>query len=129
MTRRYGRHLAFPFRVGADGRTAQVEREEDHVRDELVQLLLTTPGERVFLPGFGGGVRRLVFEPADPGTQGLVKATITQAVSNWLGHRVALEALEVAIADSTITVEVAYRLAGSAETRVLRFQRTVDGAP
>ncbi len=113
--------------MGADGRTAQVTREEEHVRDELVQLLLTTPGERAFLPEFGGGVRRLVFEPADPAAQGLVKATIAQAVSNWLGHRVALEGLEVTIADSTIAVEVAYRLAGSEETRVLRFQRTVEG--
>jgi phage baseplate assembly protein W len=128
VTRRYGRHLSFPFRVGADGRTAQVTREEEHVRDELVQLLLTTPGERAFVPDFGGGVRRLVFEPADPGAQGMVKATITQAISNWLGHRVSLEALDVSIVESTITVDVAYRLAGNQETRVLRFQREA-GAP
>ena len=127
MTRRYGRHLSFPFRVGADGRTAQVTREEDHVRDELIQLLFTTPGERPFVVDFGGGVRRLVFEPADPSAQGLVKATITQAVRNWLGHRVELDALEVTIADSTITVDVAYRLTGTEETRVLRFQRQVEG--
>jgi hypothetical protein len=126
MPRRYGRHLSFPFRVGADGRTAQVTREEEHVRDELIQLLLTTPGERPFLVDFGGGVRRLVFEPTEPGAQGLVKATITQAVRNWVGHRVALDALEVTIADSTITVDVAYRLAGTEETRVLRFQRQVE---
>jgi phage baseplate assembly protein W len=127
MPKRYGRHLSFPFRVGADGRTAQVTREDEHVRDELIQLLLTTPGERPFVVDFGGGVRRLVFEPADPGAQGLVKATITQAVRNWLGHRVELDALEVTIADSTITVDVAYRLAGTEETRVLRFQRQVEG--
>jgi phage baseplate assembly protein W len=127
VTRRYGRHLSFPFRVGADGRTAQVVREDEHVRDELVQLLLTTPGERPFRVDFGGGVRRLVFEPADPSAQGVVKATITQAVSNWLGHRVALVALEVTIVDSTLTVDVAYKLAGTEETRVLRFQRQVEG--
>ena len=128
MTRRYGRHLSFPFRVAPDGRTAQVTREEEHVRDELIQLLLTTPGERPFLVDFGGGVRRLVFEPADPSAQGVVKATITQAVSNWLGHRVALQALEVSIVESTLTVDVAYRLAGSEETRVLRFQRQVEAS-
>ena len=129
MNRRYGRHLSFPFRVGPDGRTAQVTREEDHVRDELVQLLLTSPGERAFVTDFGAGVRRLVFEPADPGTQGVAKATIAQAVSNWLGHRVSLEALEVTIGDATIAVEIAYRLAGTQETRVLRFQRAAEGAP
>jgi phage baseplate assembly protein W len=128
MPRPYGRHLSFPFRVGADGRTAQVTREQEHVRDELIQLLLTTPGERPFLVDFGGGVRRLVFEPADPASQGLLKATLTQAVRNWLGHRVELDALEVSVADSTLTVDVGYRLAGTGETRVLRFQRQGEGA-
>jgi phage baseplate assembly protein W len=128
VSRRYGHHLSFPFRVGADGRTAQVSAEEEHVRDELVQLLLTAPGERAFLTDFGGGVRRLVFEPADPSAQGMAKAVITQAVSNWLGHRVELQALEVQIHDSTIEVEVAYRLAGTEETRVLRFQRNTEAA-
>lgn len=128
MSRRYGHHLSFPFRVAADGRTAQVSAEEEHVRDELVQLLLTSPGERAFLTDFGGGVRRLVFEPADPSAQGMAKAVITQAVSNWLGHRVELQGLEVLIHDSTIEVEVAYRLAGTEETRVLRFQRNTEAA-
>jgi phage baseplate assembly protein W len=128
VSRRYGHHLSFPFRVGADGRTAQVSAEEEHVRDELVQLLLTSPGERAFVTDFGGGVRRLVFEPADPSAQGMAKAVITQAVSNWLGHRVELQALEVQIHDSTIEVEVAYRLAGTEETRVLRFQRNTEAA-
>ncbi len=39
MTAPDGRHLAFPFRVGDDGRTAQVESPESHVRDELIQLI------------------------------------------------------------------------------------------
>lgn len=124
MTARgYGRHLSFPFRVGADGRTAQVRSEEEHVRDELVQLLLTAPGERAFVPDFGGGVRRLVFEPADEASRGVTRAVLTQAVSRWLGHRVTLESLKVEVADSTLEVEVAYRLAGTEDTRVLRFQR------
>ena len=40
----YGRHLAFPFRVGTDGRTAPPADEAAHVRDEVIQLLLTNPG-------------------------------------------------------------------------------------
>ena len=59
-----GRHLAFLFRIGTDGRTAAPLSDAEHVRDELLQLLLTSPGERLFLPEFGGGVRKLVFEPA-----------------------------------------------------------------
>ena len=52
-------------------------RDAEHVRDELLQLLLTSPGERLFLPEFGGGVRKLVFEPASDVLRGVVKARIT----------------------------------------------------
>ena len=38
-----GRHLAFPFRVGADGRTAAPATLEAHIRGEIMQLLLTNP--------------------------------------------------------------------------------------
>lgn len=118
-----GRHLSFPFRVGPDGRAAQVSTLEEHVRDELIQLLLTSPAERLFLPTFGGGVRRLVFESADDATAGLAKAVITQSVSRFLGHRVTLEELAVTAEDSTITIDLKYRIAGTEDTRVLRFQR------
>jgi phage baseplate assembly protein W len=118
-----GRHLSFPFRVGADGRAAQISTLEEHVRDELMQLLLTNPAERLFLPTFGGGVRRLVFESADDATAGLAKAVITQSVSRFLGHRVTLEELTVEAENSTITIDLKYRIAGTEDTRVLRFQR------
>lgn len=118
-----GRHLAFPFRVGADGRTRQVQTLEEHVRDELVQLILTNPGERLFLPEFGGGVRRLVFENIDETTGSVVKAALTSAISRWLAARVTLESLEVIVENETIDVDLKYRIAGTEDSRVLRFQR------
>lgn len=96
---------------------------EEHVRDEIVQLILTNPGERPFLVDFGGGVRRLVFEFADDATAAMAKARITQSINRWLGHRVTLEYIDVKTEDSTITVDVRYRLAGTEDSRVLRFQR------
>jgi phage baseplate assembly protein W len=120
----YGRHLAFPFRIGADGRSATPANDAEHVRDELLQLLLTSPGERLFLPEFGGGVRRLVFEPASDVLRGVVKARITQALSRWLGHRLTVEFIEVTIDDSLLEVTVKYRPVGQPDSRVVKFQRT-----
>jgi hypothetical protein len=119
-----GRHLAFPFRIGTDGRTAAPRNDAEHVRDELLQLLLTSPGERLFLPDFGGGVRKLVFEPASDVLRGVVKARITQALSRWLGHRLTVEFIEVTIDDSLLEVTVKYRPAGQPDSRVVKFQRT-----
>ena len=121
-----GRHLAFPFRIGTDGRTATPASDAEHVRDELLQLLLTSPGERLFLPDFGGGVRRLVFEPASDLLRGVVKARITNALSRWLGHRLTVEFIDVTFDDQVAMLEVMvkYRPAGSPDSRVVKFQRT-----
>lgn len=119
-----GNHLSFPFRIGGDGRIAQVSSLENHVRDELIQLILTNAGERLFLPEFGGGVRRLVFENIDETAAGMTKATLTQAISRWLGHRIELQDLVVTVDQETIEVEIKYRIAGTEDTRVMRFQRS-----
>ena len=119
-----GRHLAFPFRIGNDGRTATPDSVADHVRDEVIQLLLTNPGERPFIPTLGGGVRKLIFEPASDVLRGLTKARITQSLTTWLGQRLTLENLEVTFIDATILVEIKYRPAGQPDSRVIKFQRT-----
>lgn len=125
-----GKHLSLPFRVGADGRMATVSTLDEHVHDEVIQLILTNLGERPFLVDFGGGVRRLVFEFADETTAAVAKAQITQAINRWLGHRLVLEYIEVkvrskdvSVPEGAITVDVRYRLAGTEDTRTLRFQR------
>lgn len=122
----HGRHLAFPFRIGSDGRTAAPLSDADQVRDELLQLLLTSPGERLFLPEFGGGVRKLVFEPASDVLRGVVKARITNALTRWLGHRLTVELIDVVIDDAIALLEVTvkYRPAGTPDSRVVKFRRT-----
>lgn len=119
-----GRHLAFPFHIGPDGRTAAPASASDHIRDELIQLILTSPGERPFLPEFGGGARKLIFEPTSDALRGVTQARITQALNRWLGTRLTLEHLKVEFVDETIEIEIKYRPAGSEDSRVVRFQRT-----
>ncbi|MGD1865950.1 MAG: GPW/gp25 family protein [Phormidesmis sp.] len=118
-----GPHLSFPFRIAADGRSAQIKALEQHVRDELIQLILTNPGERLFLPEFGAGVRRLVFENAGEISAATAKATLTQALSRWLKQRVTPEELVVESNSETITVDLKYRVAGSPDQRRIRFER------
>jgi len=120
----YPRYLSFPFRIGHDGRTAAPPGLSAHVRDELLQLVLTTIGERLFQPAIGTNVRRLVFENVDEVTAGMTKSTVAQAVSRWLGHRVEVEELAVTTDQSTLSVDIHYKIAGTEDSRVLRFQRS-----
>ncbi len=119
-----GRHLAFPFRIAADGRTATPASVDEHVKGEIIQLLLTAPGERPFLPNFGGGLRRLVFQGNDDVSAGLSKALVSQALSNWLGNRVQVHSLEVEATESTLTVDLRYRVIPTNEEKQLRFERS-----
>jgi len=120
-----GRHMKFPFHIDSDGRTAKPDSLDDHVRGEIIQLLLTNPGERPFLPSFGGGLRRLVFEAADDVTAGLAKATISQAISFWLKERIELTALNVKADEATLNVDLGYRIIATGEEKQVRFQHTV----
>jgi uncharacterized protein len=118
-----GPHLAFPFRVGADGRSVTVRSLAEHVRDEIVQLILTNHGERAFLPEFGGGARRLVFEGTSEATQAMARAMLSQALDTWLASRATIEELEVTLENARIDIDLRYRIAGEPDSRRLRFQR------
>ena len=124
ITQPDGAHLAFPFRVGTDGRAVVVDSIDHHVRDELVQLLLTNLGERPFIPEFGGGLRRLVFEGSSDATAAITKAALTEALSRWLAQRLTVQSLSVVVGDGQITVDLEYRLAGRPDVRRVRFQRS-----
>jgi phage baseplate assembly protein W len=117
-----GRHLRFPFRLGPDGRPETPLDLADHVRGEIVQLLLTSPGERDFQPSFGGGLKRLVFEAADDVTAAVARARITKALNFWLGERLEVKALDARAEGTALAVELAYQLRGTEETRRLRFE-------
>ena len=54
-------YLGFPFRIAREGPLTSDRRA--HVREQIWQVLLTDPGERVFRPDFGAGAQTLVFEP------------------------------------------------------------------
>jgi hypothetical protein len=118
-----GRHLSFPFRIGPEGRPVTVSSIEDHVYGEVLQLLLTNPGERLFVPDFGGGVRRLVFEGSGQTTEAMSKAMISQALSRWLDQRVTLQELTVTSQDASLIIDLVYRVVGLEDLRRLRFER------
>lgn len=120
-----GRHMAFPFRVGIDGRTVTPADENEHVRDEIVQLLLTNFGERPFLPSFGGGIRRLVFERNDEVSAGITKAQLSKSMTRWLGHRVQVVELMVNAEESTLTVDLRYRNLVTNTEKQLSFQHSI----
>lgn len=119
-----GRHLTFPFGIGKDGRALTAATLDAEVLQELEQLVLTNPGERLFLPTFGGGATRLLFETTDANAISLAQATLTQAIQTWLAGRADLQNVNVTANGSAIFITIAYRVAGSTSTVQAVFQRS-----
>lgn len=55
------RYMSYAFRMADDG--AKTSDRTAHIREQVMQVLMTSAGERVFRPEFGFGARRHVFEP------------------------------------------------------------------
>lgn len=106
---RVPRFLDYPYTV-ADGVPA-LTTGEDHLRDLILQVLFTSPGERVNLPEFGVGVQRLVFEPAGNAFRAGAEFLISTNLQRWLGDRLDVERVEVtgeAGYEHTATIEIVY---------------------
>lgn len=102
-------NVDFPYHVDGRRRTATAD-DEAHVRDLIEQVLFTTPGERVMRPELGSGLLELVFEPGGPELEATTQFLVQGALQQWLGDRIAVQALEVRMDDGTLSVDVSYVL-------------------
>ena len=109
---------AHPVRISPASRQVARADYPRHVSQLLMQLLLTSPGERVCLPEFGCGLRRLVFAPQSAGLETTVKLQVQEAVERWLGDQVELLRVDVragadpdsGVDEGAIEVAVSYML-------------------
>jgi len=65
--------------------TGGIEMVAEHaaVRQSILLLLSTTPGERVMRPNYGCDLQRLIFSPNDATTHGLAIHYVRQALQRW----------------------------------------------
>lgn len=74
--------LQYPLKKTSRGIFAQ-KTGVDQIKADLLQLLLTNPGERVMLPTYGTPLRELFFEPNDNTLLNQAKQIITKSVGTW----------------------------------------------
>jgi phage baseplate assembly protein W len=96
-----------PFHVDGRGRTATTG-VDDHVRDLIMAVLFTNPGERVNLPEFGCGLRQLVFAPNGDMLASATQAIAASALDRWLSDWIIVDRVEVSAEDSELRVVVDY---------------------
>lgn len=95
------RDILYPFAIdAASGQAAQTDYAS-HVDQMIRQVLLTDPGERVCLPTFGAGLRRLLFAPTNASIGSSTKIIVTEALNEWLGDQITVQDVTVATASSS----------------------------
>lgn len=126
MVNAAGNHIAFPFRVSSNGSIEHVSIPEEHTKQEIIQLILTDIGERLFLPDFGGGARSLVFQNIGEEISSIIKSTLVHALVLWLGHRIVIEDLTIRVQER-VNIVIKYRIAGTDDLRDIIFQQVDKG--
>lgn len=91
---RLHRFLDFPIAVGDTGGLQKTD-PDDHLRDLVLQVLFTEPGERVNLPNFGCGVKKLVFAPNNDVLQASAQFLIAHNLDQWLGDRISVDSVQL----------------------------------
>ncbi len=104
-------YLSFPLRIGEHG-AATADRRA-HVRQQIEQVLFTNPGERVFRPDFGAGLKQLVFEPNSSVLWELTRKRISSSLVETLRGEVDPRSLEVEVkgVGEKLLITVSYSLA------------------
>jgi uncharacterized protein len=112
----------------AAGGLSMVDGDES-IRQALLLLLSTTPGERLMRPQYGSYLHRLVFAPNDHTTAGLAIHYVRQAIQRW-EPRVGIVDLD-AEADPDVPTRLNIRLTYQvlASLAVDTFDYALDLAP
>ena len=110
MTQQFTSFLV-PFAIDAgQGRVAEEQDYAQHVEEMMMQVLFTSPGERINMPDFGCGVKRLVFAPNSDVTAALAQVTIYQSLNKWLGSAITVNNVTANAVDDRMEISIAYTL-------------------
>ena len=104
---------SFPLLTGLDAQgRPDWRRGNASVREVMLNILLTNPGERLMRPDFGAGIRQFIHYPNNETTRALIADAARRALSRW-EPRVTVDSVR-ALPDeqllSQVHLEVRYRL-------------------
>lgn len=117
------------LRLSPSGGLAIVEGSAA-IRQSIMILLSTRPGERVMRPEYGCPLHRLAFEGNDAATRGLAFHYIRTALTRWEPRIdiVALAAEPGAEFESgRLAVRLEYRVRATSEIAAIRFELDLQG--
>jgi hypothetical protein len=78
-------NIQFPFQDDPDGKFLKMNTDaKQAIKSDLVHLLLTNKGERLYLPSFGANLRQYLFEPNDEISANAIRTEINNAIKEFI---------------------------------------------
>jgi len=103
-------NINFPFKDSAKGFFLDLNKSDSAaIKADLMHLILTRKGERLYLPDFGTNLLKYIFQPNDGVTQSEIKDEISQTVKKYLPNlqvnKVNIEESEVSEYAATVRID------------------------
>ena len=78
-------NIDFPFKDSPEGFYFNLNATDaDAIRADLLHLLLTNKGERLYLPDFGSDLKKYIFEPNDGVTHSEIKDNLNETIKRYM---------------------------------------------
>ena len=78
-------NIDFPFKDSPEGFYFNLNATDaDAVRADLLHLLLTNKGERLYMPDFGSDLKKYIFEPNDDVTHEQIKDNLNETIKRYM---------------------------------------------
>jgi phage baseplate assembly protein W len=92
-------NINYPFRNSPKGFFLDLTTTDNQaIKSDLMHLILTRKGQRLYNPNFGTNLLRFIFEPNDDLTFSQIKQEITDVVKRYLPN---LQINEISVTEST----------------------------
>lgn len=114
--------------LSIDSALGELARETEyaaHVEQMILQVLFTSPGERVNRPDFGCGLKQMVFAPNADGMVSLLKVHIQRSLDRWLGSLIRLDDVTTRAEGAVLRVTIVYVLKARQERRYLNLELAI----
>jgi phage baseplate assembly protein W len=91
-------NIQFPFQNDSENKFLELTRDAKRaIKSDLIHLLLTNKGERLYMPNFGANLRQYLFEPNDSIAANAIRTEINTTIKEFLPN---LQVTELSVTKS-----------------------------
>tara|TARA_B100001769_G_scaffold258671_1_gene237790 strand:+ start:491 stop:874 length:384 start_codon:yes stop_codon:yes gene_type:complete len=82
-------NIDFPFKDSEKGFYFKLNNtDKEAIKADLMHLLLTNKGERLYMPDFGSDLRKFIFQPNDNITHNEIKDNLNETIKRYIPNLV-----------------------------------------